>query len=269
MEVAATSRATPRPRRTPLRPVTPLGQDLPEDTPSKVRLRGAVDSAGIRRRQEAEIREADLQVGLDLHVKLTEDRERKAEQIKADVALRRQLFTRQKEHKIATRQIEAEQEEASKARDNEQRKTMLTCKEEKKRELEAEKRMERKMMAETVAHEKRIKAVQEAREREVLAKEYAGKLAESRKKAEKEKLTRKEEMASRKAAILEAREKRARDRALAAATFRAEVEQRNEEAKAVEKDRRKAANEVRQSLRARAGHYREDKELLKSSAFAR
>ena len=48
--------------------------------------------------------------------------------------------------------LKAEQEEASKARDNEQRKTMLTCKEEKKRELEAEKRMERKMMAETVAH---------------------------------------------------------------------------------------------------------------------
>lgn len=42
------------PRRTgraPLRPVTPMGQDLPDDTPSKIRARNAAECAGIRRRQ--------------------------------------------------------------------------------------------------------------------------------------------------------------------------------------------------------------------------
>lgn len=44
--------ATPaRQGLTPLRPVTPMGVDLPEDTPSKIRARGAADCASIRRRQ--------------------------------------------------------------------------------------------------------------------------------------------------------------------------------------------------------------------------
>ena len=37
--------------RAPLRPVTPMGQDLPEDTPSKIRARNAAECAEIRRRQ--------------------------------------------------------------------------------------------------------------------------------------------------------------------------------------------------------------------------
>lgn len=40
--------------RAPLRPVTPLGVDLPEDTPSKIRARNAMECASIRRRQVKE-----------------------------------------------------------------------------------------------------------------------------------------------------------------------------------------------------------------------
>lgn len=41
--------STPSRRTKPLRPLTPLGQDLPEDTPSKIRARHARDCAALRR----------------------------------------------------------------------------------------------------------------------------------------------------------------------------------------------------------------------------
>lgn len=62
---------------------------------------------------------------------------------------------------------------------------------------------------------------------------------------------------------------RARDRALAAAALRAEVERQREEARASEEEKRKAAEERRQLLRDRASQYREDKQLLKTSAYTR
>ncbi|CAN0266267.1 unnamed protein product, partial [Ectocarpus fasciculatus] len=57
--------------------------------------------------------------------------------------------------------------------------------------------------------------------------------------------------------------------ALAASLLRAEIEQSREKAKAKEIEEKKAADDHRQALRARAGQYRQDKELAKTSAFAR
>lgn len=62
---------------------------------------------------------------------------------------------------------------------------------------------------------------------------------------------------------------RIKERALAAAKLRMEMEKAREVAKAKEEDRRKEAEEHREMLRARAGTYRADKELAKTSFYTR
>ena len=51
--------------------------------------------------------------------------------------------------------------------------------------------------------------------------------------------------------------------------LRAEIESAREEAKSREASKQKAADEHREMLRERASKYRQDKELAKTSAFAR
>lgn len=62
---------------------------------------------------------------------------------------------------------------------------------------------------------------------------------------------------------------RIKERAVAAAMLRAEIESGREEAKSREASKQKAADEHRKMLRERASKYRQDKELAKTSAFAR
>ncbi|CAM9682960.1 unnamed protein product [Ascophyllum nodosum] len=75
----------------PLGPMTPFGKDLPEDRPSKVHLRNAAHYAAIRRHQESDARQVELEVGRDLHEKLKYNRTKKAKKAKREEALGRQV----------------------------------------------------------------------------------------------------------------------------------------------------------------------------------
>ncbi|CAM9212048.1 unnamed protein product [Ectocarpus sp. 4 AP-2014] len=262
--------ATPsRQGLTPLRPVTPMGVDLPEDTPSKIRARGAADCASIRRRQQEETAKAELETGRDLHQQMKDDRERRSAHAKGDTALRRDLLARQATHKKGTLEIEAERERESKAREKADQRASDALKELRRQELEAEKREARQSRVEAILHSKAAKDSEQARERSLVKKDYEAGLAERRLKEEEAKAARKAEAEARKTAMLEARDLKIKERALAASLLRAEIEHSREKAKAKEVEEKKAADDHRQALRARAGQYRQDKELAKTSAFAR
>ncbi|CAN0336865.1 unnamed protein product [Pylaiella littoralis] len=261
---------TPRGKgRALLRPVTPMGVDLPEDTPSKIRARNALECAGIRRRQQEEVVKAELDTGLDLHQQMKEDRARRAGNAKADAALRRDLAARQTAHRNGIREQEAERERMEKAREQDERRATDALKELRRLELEAEKREIRQSRVERVLHSKETKSSEEALERSTVKKEYQEGLAERRRKEELEKAAKKADVEARKAAILEARDLKIKERALAASVLRAEIEHAREVAKANEAANKRTAEEHRQALRARADQYRKDKELAKTSAFSR
>eukprot|EP00903_Cladosiphon_okamuranus_P017585 g16197.t1 len=255
--------------RAPLRPVTPMGVDLPEDTPSKIRARNALECASIRRRQQEETAKAELETGLDLHHQMKEDRARKAADAKADAELRRDLFARQTAHKQAVLQQEAEREWREKEREKEDRKASDALKELRRLELEAEKREMRQSRAERIHHTRQARESQEALERSLAKMDYENGLAERRRAEELAKAVKKAEVEARKAAILEARDLKIKERALAASVLRAEIEQARNEAKAKEEEEKRVAEDHRQALRARADEYRQNKELAKTSAFSR
>eukprot|EP00752_Nemacystus_decipiens_P003538 g3264.t1 len=255
--------------RTPLRPVTPMGVDLPEDTPSKIRARNAMECASIRRLQQEETAKAELETGLDLHRQMAEDRTRRAANAKADAELRRELFARQTAHKQAAQQLEAEQERRDKEREKDERKASDALKELRRLELEAEKKEMRRSKAETILHSKQAKDSEEARERSLAKKDYENGLAERRRTEELAKAAKKAEVEARKAAILEARDLKIKERALAASLLRAEIERSRNEAKEREEEAKRAAEDHRQALRERADEYRRNKELAKTSAFSR
>lgn len=246
-----------------------MGQDLPEDTPSKIRARNAAECAGIRRRQEKDSAVAELETGISLHKQLEQDRERRAAVAKADAALRRDLLARQAEHKRSTLAEDAEREKQEAAREIEERKASDAVKELLKREHEVEKKEKRRCEVEAISLLKDAKITAEARERSAAARDYSKGIAERRQKEEKAKVLRKAEVADRKAAMLEARERRIKERAVAAAMLRAEIESAREEAKGRAASKQKAADEHREMLRERASKYRQEKELAKTSAFAR
>ncbi|CAM9847288.1 unnamed protein product [Scytosiphon promiscuus] len=260
---------TPRARRTPLRPVTPMGVDLPEDTPSKIRARNAMECASIRRKQREEAARAELETGLDLHHQMKEERARKAATAKADAELRRELTARQTAHKHSVLQEEVGRRKRLCVRGGYRGRADDALKELKRLELETEKQEGRQTRAERMLHSKQAKQSEQARELQAVKKDYEDGLKERRRKEEEAKAAKKAEVEARKAAILEARDLKIKERALAASMLRAEIEQAREEAKAREEEAKGAAEENRRELRARANRYREDKELAKTSAFSR
>ncbi|CAM9885509.1 unnamed protein product, partial [Laminaria digitata] len=205
----------------------------------------------------------------DRRAQREQDRERRAAVAKTDAALRRDLLARQAEHKRSTIVADAERQKQEAARELEERKASDAFKELLKLEKEGETKEKRRCEVEAISQLKNAKVTAEARERSAAARDYSTGIAERRQKEEKAKVLRKEEVADRKAAMLEARERRIKERAVAAAMLRAEIESAREKAKEKEASKQKAADEHREMLRGRASKYRQDKELAKTSAFAR